>query len=67
MKLNIYWGVFEKYIVVAYNRIATTVTDFTGRAIITIIVLLALRHSPIGFRGARTSVYRGTRTSVYLL
>ena len=55
-KLNVYRGVFRKYIVVAYNRVAATVIDFIGRAIVATIALLAFWRSPIGSRGARTSV-----------
>ena len=41
-KLNIYWGIFGKYIVAIYNRIATTIVDFANRAIVITIVFLAL-------------------------
>ena len=41
-KLDVYQGVFGKYIVATYNRIATTVVDFTGRSTVVAIALLAL-------------------------
>ena len=67
IKLDIYRGVFGKYIVVVYNRIATTIVDFIGRAAVIAIALPALRHSLTGFQGVQTSIYRGVRTSAYLL
>ena len=76
MKLDVCRGVFGKYIVVAYNRVATTVIDFASRAMVAITTLLALQRSPTGFRGVRTSVYllrlvartlRGTFVTIALI
>ena len=52
MKLDVRWGVFGKYVVVAYNRVAAAVVDFIGRAVVVAMALLAFWRSLVGFWGA---------------